>query len=70
MIREPSKVGDKMLVRQAPISTSGLFVNYRVPTELVPAEFNSVSAKPDSLASISANKTIIFSDEIIEEVLY
>lgn len=68
MIKELSKVGGKMSVRQASISTSGLFINYRVPTELVPAEFNSVSAKPDSLASISANKTVIFSDEVIEEI--
>jgi len=56
-----------MLDKQRLVSTTGLFINYRVETPLVPANFNAVSAKPDSEASISANKIIICSDELIAE---
>lgn len=69
MIKEHLRVGEKMLSKQGLVSTTGLFINYRVETPLAPADFNAVSAKPDSEASISANKIIIFSDELITETI-
>ncbi|GEM_PF-3756567 len=66
MTKEPMKAGKKISVKQAVVSTAGSFVNYRTPTEPVIAKFNSSSSKPDSVASILANKTVVFSDTIIE----
>lgn len=65
MIKEHLKVGEKIVIKQSTGSTAGLFVNYQVPTSLAPLGFNSTSAKPDSAASILANKIIIFSPEVI-----
>lgn len=67
MIKELLKGGAKMLAKQALVSTTGLFVNYRSETPSAPATFNAVSAKPDSEASISANKIVIYSDKLIAE---
>jgi len=69
MTNELLKGGVKMLVKHGHGSTTGLFVNYRVETPLAPADFNAVSAKSDSEASVLANKTIIYSDELIIEVI-
>ena len=66
MTKGPLKAGKKMPVKQTAISTTGSFVNYWNPTEPIVTEFNSSSSKPDSLASILANKTIVFSDTVIE----
>ncbi len=65
MIKELLKGGGKMLAKPALVSTTGLFVNYRSETPSAPATFNAVSAKPDSEASISANKIVIYSDELV-----
>jgi len=56
-----------MLAKPTLVSTTGLFVNYRAETPSAPAIFNAVSAKPDSEASISANKIVIYSDELIDK---
>jgi hypothetical protein len=66
MIKEHLKVGEKIIIEQSIGSTTGSFVNYQTPTPLAPSEFNSVSAKPDSAASILANKIIIFSAELVD----
>lgn len=67
MIKELLKGGEKMLIKQGAVSTTGLFVTYKTETPLAPADFNVVSAKPDSEASILANKIVIYSDELISE---
>jgi len=54
-----------MLAKQGAISTTGLFVTYRTETPSAPVDFNVVSAKPDSEASILANKIVVYSDELI-----
>ena len=67
MIKGRLKGGEKMLAKQGAISTTGLFITYRSETPLAPIDFNVVSAKPDSEASILANKIVVYSDELISE---
>jgi len=67
MIKEHLKVGEKTIIKQITVSMTGSFVNYQVSTSLAPLEFDSVSAKPDSIASILANKFLVISGETNEK---
>jgi hypothetical protein len=67
MIKERLRAGEETIVKEIRVGTTGSFVNYHVSTSLASPQFDSVSARPDSVASILANKAIVFLDVVIEE---